>query len=62
MSESKGKIIVAILAVLLLLFGGGVTLYPFPWITCGGTPPFTTRDTIPMSTSLPTPRCREKDT
>ena len=29
MSESKGKIIFAILAVLLLLFGGGVTLYPF---------------------------------
>lgn len=29
MSRSKGKIIVAILAVLLLLFGGGVTLYPF---------------------------------
>ena len=29
MSGSKGKIIVAILAVLLLLFGGGVTLYPF---------------------------------
>lgn len=29
MSESKGKIVFAILAVLLLLFGGGVTLYPF---------------------------------
>ena len=29
MSDSKGKIILAILAVLLLLFGGGVTLYPF---------------------------------
>lgn len=29
MSESKGKIIFAILAVLLLVFGGGVTLYPF---------------------------------
>ena len=29
MSGSKGKIIFAILAVLLLLFGGGVTLYPF---------------------------------
>ena len=29
MSESKGKIIFSILAVLLLLFGGGVTLYPF---------------------------------
>lgn len=29
MSESKGKIIFAILAVLLLLFGGGITLYPF---------------------------------
>ena len=29
MSESKGKIILAILAVLLLPFGGGVTLYPF---------------------------------
>ncbi|MGM9659203.1 MAG: class C sortase [Faecousia sp.] len=29
MSGSKGKIIFAILAVLLLLFGGGITLYPF---------------------------------
>lgn len=29
MLGSKGKIIFAILAVLLLLFGGGVTLYPF---------------------------------
>ena len=29
MSGSKGKVIFAILAVLLLLFGGGVTLYPF---------------------------------
>ena len=28
MSGSKGKIIVAILAVLLLLFGGGIMLYP----------------------------------
>lgn len=29
MSESKGKIIFAILALLLLLFGGGIALYPF---------------------------------
>lgn len=29
MSGSKGKVIFAILAVPLLLFGGGVTLYPF---------------------------------
>ena len=29
MSGSKGKIIVAILAVLLLLFGGGILLYPY---------------------------------
>lgn len=29
MSESKGKIIVAILAVLLLMFGGGILLYPY---------------------------------
>lgn len=29
MSESKGKIVLAVLAVLLLLFGGGMILYPF---------------------------------
>ena len=28
MSESKGKILFVILAVLLLLFGGGTMLYP----------------------------------
>ena len=29
---------------------------------CGGMRLFITRDTIPMSISLPTPRCRERDT
>ena len=28
MSESKGKILFVILAILLLLFGGGTILYP----------------------------------